>query len=68
MEVRELPQFSGWGMGLSLHSDSDKEQDFEDLPSADLIMCLVGYQGGAATLKKEEVGFSNPHSPWRIKL
>ena len=54
------------GDEIGLHSDSDQGQEFEDRPSADLNTHLIRYQGGAATPRKEEVGFSNPHSPWRI--
>ena len=41
---------------------------FEDCPSADLNTLLIGYQGGTATPRKEEVGSSNPHFSWMIKL
>jgi len=40
----------------------------EDRPSAHLNTHLSRYQGGAATPRKEEAVFSDPHSPWMIKL
>ena len=46
-------------MGGGLHSDSDQGQEFEDRPSADLNTHLTRPQGGAATPRREEVGFSH---------
>ena len=51
-----------------MHSDADEGQELKDGPSADLNTHLTRCQGGAKTPRKEEVGFSNPHPPWMIKL
>ena len=59
MEVPELPEIIGWGVGLGLRSDLDQGQEFEDCPSADLNTHLTGSQGGASTLIKEEAVFSD---------
>ena len=41
---------------------------FEDHPPVDLNIHLTRHQGGAGTPRKEEAVFSNPYSPWMIKL
>lgn len=60
MELRGLPQVTGWRMGCGLRSGSDQGQEFEDCPSADLNTHLTDTTDGLLLRKREEVIFADP--------